>query len=168
MDKQGYTLDVKLDFDPNPATVIPGKALTTLPLVNTSKFGSEQTAYDGFARAPLTVNVALDEPAANAVLHYTATGHGGHGTGDEFVRCAHHVTWDGDTCLSFTPWRDDCASFRRFNPTSGVWMERTYWKETASMNALPRVIIPVRGGAREAMYRRCVCRWGTSTPECMN
>ena len=125
---EGYTLDVKLDFDPNPATVIPGKALTTLPLVNTSKFGSEQTAYDGFARAPLSVNVALDEPAANAVLHYTATGHGGHGTGDEFVRCEHHVTWDGDTCLSFTPWRDDCASFRRFNPTSGVWMERTYWK----------------------------------------
>ena len=78
--------------------------------MNTSKFGSEQTAYDGFARAPLIVNVALDEPAANAVLHYTATGHGGHGTGDEFVRCEHHVTWDGDTCLSFTPWRDDCAS----------------------------------------------------------
>jgi hypothetical protein len=125
---EGYTLDVQLDFEPNPATVIPGKALATLALLNTSKFGSEQTAYDGFAQKPLTVKVDLDEPATNASLYYTATGHGGHGTGDEFVRCAHHVTWDGDTCLSFTPWRDDCASFRRFNPTSGVWMERTYWK----------------------------------------
>ena len=124
---EGYTLDVQLDFEPNPATVIPGKALITLPLLNTSKFGSEQTAYDGFADEHLVIKVNLDESATNANLYYTATGHGGHGTGDEFVRCEHHVTWDGDTCLSFTPWRDDCASFRRFNPTSGVWMERTYW-----------------------------------------
>lgn len=28
----------------------------------------------------------------------------------------------------FVPWRDDCASFRRFNPTSGVWTEKTTWK----------------------------------------
>ena len=24
--------------------------------------------------------------------------------------------------LDFVPWRDDCASFRRFNPGSGVWL----------------------------------------------
>ena len=23
---------------------------------------------------------------------------------------------------SFIPWRDDCASFRRFNPATGVWL----------------------------------------------
>ena len=125
---EGYSLDVQLDFNANPATVIPSKPIATIPLVNTSKFGSEQTAYDGFASAPLKVSVTMKEPVTEAVFHYTATGHGGHGTGDEFVRCAHLVTWNGDTCLSFTPWRDDCASFRRFNPTSGVWMERTYWK----------------------------------------
>lgn len=24
--------------------------------------------------------------------------------------------------LNFIPWRDDCASFRRFNPATGVWL----------------------------------------------
>ena len=23
-----------------------------------------------------------------------------------------------------SPWRDDCASFRRFNPTAGVWLQK--------------------------------------------
>ena len=26
--------------------------------------------------------------------------------------------------LDTIPWRDDCASFRRFNPTSGVWLKK--------------------------------------------
>ena len=26
--------------------------------------------------------------------------------------------------LDIEPWRDDCASFRRFNPTSGVWLKK--------------------------------------------
>ena len=118
-----------------------GKTLTVLGLgrigAEVAKralaFDMKVIAYDPYltedrAKELDLIKVDLDEPATNASLYYTATGHGGHGTGDEFVRCEHHVTWDGDTCLSFTPWRDDCASFRRFNPTSGVWMERTYWK----------------------------------------
>ena len=28
----------------------------------------------------------------------------------------------------FIPWRDDCASFRRFNPSSGVWTTEAEWK----------------------------------------
>ena len=125
---EGYSMDIHIEFKAKPETVVPGKSLATIPLVNTTKFGSKQRAYDRFSISPLEVDVALEKPASNAVLYYTATGHGGHGTGDEFVRCKHHVIWDGDTCLSFTPWRDDCASFRRFNPTSGVWMKRTKWK----------------------------------------
>lgn len=125
---EGYALDVAFSFEPNPKTVQPLPELVTVPLVNTSKFGSEQRAFDGFADSALVTQFELNEPAKNAVLHYTPTGHGGHGTGDEFVRCEHRITWNGDSCLTFTPWRDDCASFRRFNPTSGVWMERTYWR----------------------------------------
>ena len=29
---------------------------------------------------------------------------------------------DGKTVLKFTPWRDDCAAFRSFNPGTGVWL----------------------------------------------
>ena len=126
--KEGYTLDVDIQFDAQPATVVAAPEKATLPLINTSKFGSEQRPYDGFADSALTVTFELVEPAYNATLYYTPTGHGGHGTGDEFVRCEHRLSFDGDSCLAFTPWRDDCASFRRFNPTSGVWMERTVWR----------------------------------------
>ena len=33
----------------------------------------------------------------------------------------HHILLDGDTLKSWTPWRNDCARHRRFNPTSGFW-----------------------------------------------
>lgn len=32
------------------------------------------------------------------------------------------VSVDGKEVLNFIPWRDDCASFRRFNPATGVWL----------------------------------------------
>lgn len=126
--KEGYTLDVSIRFESNHETVAELPRIQTLPLVNTTKFGSEQKHYDVFSRSALTVPVELAVDAANAVLHYTVTGHGGHGTGDEFVPSEHRITWNGDSILTFTPWRDDCASFRRFNPSSGVWFERTYWR----------------------------------------
>ena len=125
---EGYTLDVGVRFEAKPATVVTAPSLRTIALVNTTKFGSEQHHYDAFSRSALTVPVTLNETAYNAALHYTVTGHGGHGEGDEFVPCEHQLTWNGDSCLTFTPWRDDCASFRRFNPSSGVWMDRTFWR----------------------------------------
>ena len=32
------------------------------------------------------------------------------------------ISVDGKEVLNFIPWRDDCASFRRFNPATGVWL----------------------------------------------
>ena len=32
--------------------------------------------------------------------------------------------FDNKLVLDTIPWRDDCASFRRFNPTSGVWLKK--------------------------------------------
>ena len=34
------------------------------------------------------------------------------------------MTVDSKTVIDFIPWRDDCASFRRFNPGSGVWIRK--------------------------------------------
>jgi len=125
---EGYSLDVDIRFEGRHETIAQLPSLQMIPLLNTTKFGSEQQHYDAFSRAALTVPVELTEPASNAILHYTVTGHGGHGTGDEFVPSEHQIAWNGDSVLTFTPWRDDCASFRRFNPASGVWFERTIWR----------------------------------------
>lgn len=125
---EGYTVDVNFRFTANPETVEPEARLSAISLCNTTKFGSEQRHFDAFSTQPLVVPFSLPTAAKNAQLHYTVTGHGGHSTGDEFVPCEHQLTWNGDSVLTFTPWRDDCASFRRFNPSSGVWMERTFWR----------------------------------------
>ena len=55
-------------------------------------------------------------------LKYIVTGHGGHSGGDEFVQKRNILSVDGKEVYSFIPWRDDCASFRRFNPATGVWL----------------------------------------------
>ncbi|MFZ8835946.1 MAG: peptide-N-glycosidase F-related protein [Flavobacteriales bacterium] len=125
---EGYKLDMDIQFEAQPLTVQKEAVKRTISLVNTTKFGSEQRHFDGFAEGPLIAPFELNEDATNAMLHYTVTGHGGHAEGDEFVPSVHDISWNGDSVLSFTPWRSDCASFRRLNPSSGVWMERTYWK----------------------------------------
>ncbi|HNP91517.1 peptide-N-glycosidase F-related protein, partial [Macellibacteroides fermentans] len=40
----------------------------------------------------------------------------------EFVEKRNIISIDGKEVLNFIPWRDDCASFRRFNPATGVWL----------------------------------------------
>ena len=102
--------------------------------MNTSKFGSEQTAYDGFA-GRLWVKVALDEPATNAAC--TTPPPDTAATERAMNLCVANTMSRGMATRAFryTLARRLWEKFRRFNPTSGVWMERTYWKETASMNA---------------------------------
>tara|TARA_B100000768_G_scaffold118464_1_gene109574 strand:- start:1292 stop:2515 length:1224 start_codon:yes stop_codon:yes gene_type:complete len=124
----GYELDLVIDFIQQPELIYPRPTTQVLSLANTTKYHSQQVPFDGFASEPLGLTFHLNKEAANAELHYIVTGHGGHSTGDEFVPCEHIIALDNDTVFQFTPWRDDCASFRRFNPSSGVWTERTFWR----------------------------------------
>jgi hypothetical protein len=125
---EGFDLNLDMTFIQQAELLNPPPIREVLSLVNTTKIHSEQHPFDGFASGPLDFTFQLAETSRNATLHYIATGHGGHSAGDEFVRCEHSIALDDDTVAQFTPWRDDCASFRRFNPSSGVWTERTYWR----------------------------------------
>lgn len=125
---EGHELDLNITFKGQSARVPPPSQMQHLTLVNTTKFHANQSPFDGFASSPLNLDFHLSESGANAVLHYIPTGHGGHSEGDEFVPCRHIISLDLDTIAQFTPWRDDCASFRRFNPSSGVWTQRTFWQ----------------------------------------
>lgn len=125
---EGQELDMTLSFEPKPAWSDPYVPWKVASLVNTTKFGSKQNTFDRFSSEPLQIAWDFDEDAYDVKLHYLVTGHGGHSTGDEFTPCEHILSWNDSIFHRFTPWRDDCASFRRFNPSSGVWTERTYWK----------------------------------------
>ena len=119
--KDGYRISVDLKVKESKLAndVMPQREV--VPLLNTVYYIG-QSYPDIFARKPIEISFNLPEEAHNAQLNYIVTGHGGHSGGDEFVEKQNIVSVDGKAVLDFIPWRDDCASFRRFNPATGVWL----------------------------------------------
>ncbi|OBX23754.1 MULTISPECIES: PNGase F N-terminal domain-containing protein [Bizionia] len=126
--KEGYKLSVSLDFDESDIPNHIKKEQNVISVVNTSKYAGAQQFYDAFHKGDLQVDLPVDETLKNAKLYYITTGHGGHAEGDEFTKKENIISFNGEVIKQFVPWRDDCATFRRFNPTSGVWTEKTTWK----------------------------------------
>lgn len=121
---EGYRFSAKLKYDESDAVVHPVMHTKVIPLVNTTRYIEPQRLYDEFSRS--AIEYAFDVPAGykSAKLYYITTGHGGHKGGDEFVKKQNIVSLNGVELYNDVPWRDDCASFRRFNPHSGVWTEK--------------------------------------------
>ncbi|MDO4229235.1 MAG: PNGase F N-terminal domain-containing protein [Capnocytophaga sp.] len=113
---KGYLVDVSLTYSGRP---LPKKKI--IPLVNTVYYVNGQKIPDLFAKTTLKHTINLAKEAKNAQLYYISTGHGGHSGGDEFIKIKNSVYFDSQKVIDFVPWRDDCGSFRRFNPSSGVW-----------------------------------------------
>ena len=118
---EGYVASMELDVKESKITcdVMPERRVK--PLMNTVYYIG-QTYPDIFSRKDVVMDFDMPEAAKNVRLKYIVTGHGGHSGGDEFVEKRNIVSVDGKEVLNFIPWRDDCASFRRFNPATGVWL----------------------------------------------
>ena len=119
----GYLASVVLDFKESTISCDKLPTRHVEPLVNTVYYIGQEYP-DIFARQPLQTTFNLPKAAKNARLKYIVTGHGGHSGGDEFTPCENILSVDSKEVHRFTPWRDDCASFRRFNPATGVWLEK--------------------------------------------
>ncbi len=130
--KEGYNISVSLDFDESNFPNHIMRKQKVLPLVNTVKYASDQKLFDDFSKNKIALDFTIDTPFKNAKLHYITTGHGGHSGGDEFVKKENIISLDGKLIKSFIPWRDDCASFRRFNPTSATWPANTIMEDETS------------------------------------
>ncbi len=118
---EGYVASMELDVKESKITcdVMPERRVK--PLMNTVYYIG-QTYPDIFSRKDVVMDFDMPEAARNVRLKYIVTGHGGHSGGDEFVEKRNIVSVDGKEVLNFIPWRDDCASYRRFNPATGVWL----------------------------------------------
>ena len=127
--KVGYKVDLSLIYSGRPK-----QQREVLPLVNAVNYVKGQALPDFFANRSLEHTFVLNKSIKNAKLHYITTGHGGHSGGDEFIKIKNTVLVNGKTVIDTIPWRDDCASFRRFNPTSGVWLRKdsTYYRDRKS------------------------------------
>ncbi|WP_452599931.1 PNGase F N-terminal domain-containing protein [Pontimicrobium sp. MEBiC01747] len=130
--KQGYNISVSINYKESNIPNHIKKEQTVLPIVNTVKYNGEQVNYDGFSKESITVRIPADDAYKNAKLYYIATGHGGHAKGDEFVKKENIISLDDNVIKQFAPWRDDCASFRRFNPTSGTWVAKDFMEGETS------------------------------------
>lgn len=126
--KEGYTLSAKLSFEESAVPNHVKKEQEIIPLINTTKYVSDQKYFDAFSDTTIAVPISLEHPIENAKLYYITTGHGGHEEGDEFTKKENIIQLDNSIVKQFIPWREDCASFRRYNPSSGVWTEKTTWK----------------------------------------
>ena len=121
--KDGYIVDLDITYNESSLPCDTKTDRHVEPLINTVYYIGQKHP-DIFARRDVDVEFAIPKEAKNIRLKYITTGHGGHSGGDEFRPQENILSINGEEVYSFTPWRTDCASFRRFNPSTGVWLSK--------------------------------------------
>lgn len=145
-DKDGHKVSMNVTIHPednqspeNPTL----KENNILPLFNTvnvlemagQNYGSMFNTEKG-----LEVSFVLDKDVKGAQLKYITTGHGGWGNGDEFVPKKNTIFLDGNNIFSFIPWRQDCGSYRLFNPSSGNFSDGLSSSDLSRSNWCPGTV----------------------------
>ncbi len=116
--QNGHNVSLKLKYYPND----PQKEKEVFPLfttVNILEMAGQAYPAELFRDDSLTVKFSLTADLKNASIRYVSTGHGGWGGGDEFNPKTNHLLLDGHNLMAYTPWREDCGSYRELNPASG-------------------------------------------------
>ena len=130
-DKGGHRVSLKLKYYPGSMEVSekPAKKYWIMPLFNTLNVMemSGQEYGTMFENDSLKVDFIIPEGVKNIKMRYLTTGHGGWDGGDEFNQKTNTILLDGKVLFQFTPWRSDCATFRKFNPASS-----NFWNGTTS------------------------------------
>ncbi|WP_276682801.1 PNGase F N-terminal domain-containing protein [Empedobacter brevis] len=119
-DQGGHIISANISVHPSNSTTIPSKKVQ--PVFNTANVmemaGQE---YPSLFENPngFTLEFSLKEDYNNAKLRFITTGHGGWENGDEFVPKENSIFLDGQKVFNIIPWRQDCGSYRSYNPASG-------------------------------------------------
>jgi len=120
-DKGGHKVSLKFKIHPSwrPSEKI--ENLWVRSIFNTVNIMemSQQNYGTMFHDDSLKVKVEIPEGLESLKLIYTSTGHGGWGGGDEFNPKLNEILIDDEMIYKFVPWRDDCATYRLSNPSSG-------------------------------------------------
>ncbi|MBL7885805.1 MAG: GLPGLI family protein [Flavobacterium sp.] len=119
-DKGGHKVSVNITIHTEENGV--AKSSTILPLFNTTNVmemaGQEYGTMFNSDKG-LTVTFTLEKDLKKARLRYITTGHGGWENGDEFLPKKNTIFLDSKEAFHITPWREDCGSYRLYNPASG-------------------------------------------------
>ena len=123
----GFKTTLDLEFKENSNLFSTKPKYWIMPIINTVPY-IKQNHVDVFSRQDIEAIVDIPQGIKNVRLRYIVSGHGGHIGGDEFTKQENIIDINGKEIYRSTPWRDDCAAFRRFNPHAGIWTEKTIWK----------------------------------------
>lgn len=118
-DKGGHKVSLDLNIHPkvdntNTNNYIDPLFTTINPLGLPGGFNNKM-----FLKDSLRVQFTIPENIKRPMLVYTTTGHGGWSEGDEFEERKNTIRIDGKEIFSVYPWREDCATYREYNPASG-------------------------------------------------
>lgn len=120
-DKGGHKVSVSITIHPEEENAV-SKPATVIPLFNTTNImemaGQEYSTLFNAGKG-LKVTFTLKKELKNARLRYITTGHGGWENGDEFVPKKNTIYLNDKEVATFIPWREDCGSYRLYNPASG-------------------------------------------------
>ena len=120
-DKGGHKVSVNITIHPEEENAM-DKSATIIPLFNSNNImemaGQEYGTLFNTDKG-LMVTFTLEKDLNNAKIRYITTGHGGWENGDEFVPKQNTIYLDNKEVFKFTPWREDCGSYRLYNPASG-------------------------------------------------
>ena len=140
-DKGGHKISLNITLNPSESSL--DKTNFSLPIFNTTnvmEMGGQEYATMFNNEKGLEVQFVLDKELKNAQLRYITTGHGGWGNGDEFVPKRNTIVLDGKEVFSFLPWRQDCGSYRLFNPASGNFNDGLSSSDLSRSNWCPGTV----------------------------
>ncbi|MEA5128199.1 MAG: PNGase F N-terminal domain-containing protein [Proteiniphilum sp.] len=115
-DGHNVTLDIK--YYPQQES-IPKEVYPLFTTVNIMEMAGQAYPENMFRNDSLTVNFTVDKDLKDGYIRYISTGHGGWGGGDEFNPKLNEIFLNGERIIAYTPWREDCGSYRERNPASG-------------------------------------------------
>ncbi len=120
-DKGGHKVNVNLTIHPEEEVVVakPTEIITLFNTTNVMEMAGQEYGTLFNSDKGLVVTFTLNKDIKNARLRYITTGHGGWENGDEFVPKKNSIYLDEKEVFHFTPWREDCGSYRLYNPASG-------------------------------------------------
>ncbi|MES2412134.1 MAG: PNGase F N-terminal domain-containing protein [Bacteroidota bacterium] len=119
-DKGGHKVSANITIhDEEESKVNPTQILALFCTNNIMEMAGQEYGTMFSSDKGLEVTFKLDKSLKNCKLRYITTGHGGWENGDEFVPKKNSIFLDGKEAFSFTPWRQDCGSYRLSNPASG-------------------------------------------------
>ncbi|WP_104381060.1 PNGase F N-terminal domain-containing protein [Sphingobacterium sp. HMA12] len=144
-DKNGHEVSVELTIHPGFEAGSEGKLKKTMSLFTTTnvmEMGGQEYGSMFDQDKGLTLSFHLDQDAKNVQLRYITTGHGGWGNGDEFVPKENRIFLNDALLFKYTPWRNDCGSYRLSNPASGNFATGLSSSDLSRSNWCPGTVTP--------------------------